>query len=424
MKVLVLGGGGREHALIWKLAAERDVGEILCAPGNAGISRLARCMPLDLGDPSQALTLARDEQIELTVVGPELPLSLGVADLFAAEGLTLFGPTRAAAELESSKVFAKAFMARHHVPTARYRVCDDAQEARAALASGEFSYPVVLKADGLAAGKGVTIAADAAEAEAAVHAMMVDRALGDAGRRLVIEERLEGREASFFVLADGRRALVLGSAEDHKRAFDDDRGPNTGGMGAYAPSALVDARLQTRVMREVVMPVLDGLKAEGREFRGFLYVGLMLTDTGPQVIEFNVRFGDPEAQVVLPLLEDDLLPLLVAAATGNLDGFGARLSQSPRVGVVLASGGYPGGYQTGMEISGIEEAERLPDVLVFHSGTRQEGAKVVTAGGRVLTVVAAGGDYREAIDRAYAAADRISFDGLHMRRDIGARALR
>ena len=423
MKVLVLGGGGREHALVWKLAAERDVGEIVCAPGNAGISRLARCVPLDLGDPAEALALAQAEQVDLTIVGPELPLSRGVADQFGAERLPLFGPSRAAAELESSKVFAKDFMARHRLPTARYRVCDRADDALAVLKRGEFEFPVVLKADGLAAGKGVTIAPSLAHAEAAVHEMMVERCFGEAGSRLVIEERLEGREASFFVITDGRCAIALGSAEDHKRAFDGDRGPNTGGMGAYAPSARFDAALETRVMNEIVLPALDGLRAEGRVFRGFLYTGLMLTGEGPNVIEFNVRFGDPEAQVVLPLLAGDLLPLLVAATVGKLDGLRERRHAEASVGVVLASGGYPNQYRTGLPISGLDEAESLSNVLVFHSGTAKRDARIVTAGGRVLTVVASGRGYREAIDRAYGAVSHISFEGLQMRKDIAVKAL-
>ena len=423
MKVLVLGGGGREHALVWKLAAERDVGEIVCAPGNAGISRLARCMPLDLGDPADAVALARAEAVDLTVVGPELPLSRGVADRFGAEQLPLFGPCRAAAELESSKVFAKDFMARHRIPTARYRVCDSADEALAVLKRGEFEFPVVLKADGLAAGKGVTIAPSLHQAEAAVREMMIERCFGEAGSRIVIEERLEGREASFFVITDGRVAISLGSAEDHKRAFDGDRGPNTGGMGAYAPSARFDPALETRVMNEIVLPVLEGLRAEGREFRGFLYTGLMLTMGGPKVIEFNVRFGDPEAQVVLPLLASDLLPLLVASPVGQLDGLRGHRRAEPCVGIVLASGGYPNQYRTGLPISGLDEAESLSDVLVFHSGTARRDARIVTAGGRVLTVVASGRGYREAIDRAYGAASRISFEGIHMRTDIGSSAV-
>jgi phosphoribosylamine--glycine ligase len=423
MKLLVVGSGGREHALVWKLAAERDVSEVLCAPGNAGIARLARCVPVDAGDPQALLALARSEEIGLTVVGPEVPLSRGVADLFAANGLLLCGPSEQAARLESSKVFAKGFMARHSVPTARYRACDNVEDALAVLRSREFSFPVVLKADGLAAGKGVAIAPDRDSAETVVRAMMVERRFGDAGTRLVIEEHLDGREASFFVLTDGRNAIPLGSAEDHKRAFDGDRGPNTGGMGAYAPSALFDAGVQAGVMRDIIAPVLEGMRGEGCAFRGFLYAGLMLTSDGPKVIEFNVRFGDPEAQVVLPMIEDDLGPMLAASAAGSLGATIVRTRPEPHVGVVLASGGYPDRYETGKPIAGLEQAETLPDVHVFHSGTAKQGQAIVSAGGRVLTVVGAGAGYRQAIDRAYEAVDRISFEGLHVRRDIGAKAL-
>jgi phosphoribosylamine---glycine ligase len=423
MKVLVVGGGGREHALAWKLAGEPGVSEVVCVPGNPGIARVARCMAGDSGDPGTVLALARAERPALTVVGPELPLSRGIADLFSAEGLALCGPSRQAARLESSKVFAKDFMARHRVPTAGYQSCDSPDEAMTILRGGRFRFPVVLKADGLAAGKGVAIPADLQEAEALVRAMMVDRRFGEAGARLVIEERLEGREASYFVLTDGRAAVPLGSAEDHKRAYDGDRGPNTGGMGAYAPSALFDAAVQARVMREIVEPVLGGMRAEGCEFRGFLYVGLMLTAEGPKVIEFNVRLGDPEAQVVLPRIAGDLAPMLAAAAAGSLGTAAVRMRPEAQVGVVLASGGYPEHYETGKPILGIERAERKPDVHVFHSGTAMRGADLVTAGGRVLTVVAGGADYRQAIARAYEAADCISFDGLHVRRDIAAKAL-
>jgi phosphoribosylamine--glycine ligase len=423
MKLLVLGGSGREHALVWKLASERDVGEIVCAPGNAGISRLAKCVPIDLAEPAQALALAEAEQVDLTIVGPEGPLSRGVVDEFIAARMAIFGPTRAAAELESSKVFAKNFMSRHGVPTARYRVCERAEEALATLSRAEFQFPVVLKADGLAAGKGVTISADRSSAERAIQEMMVDRCFGESGSRLVIEECLEGREASFFVITDGRRAVHIGSAEDHKRAYDSDQGPNTGGMGAYAPSPLVDSALQSRIMAEIVMPVIDGLRGEGREFRGVIYAGLMLTSAGPRVIEFNARLGDPETQVMLPMLQTDLLPLLVASALGRLNGPAARVRSDPCVGVVLASGGYPGSYRTGMSISGLDEVEKMPDVQVFHSGTATRGGHLLTAGGRVLTVVGSGKSYRDAKDVAYTAADRISFDGMHMRRDIGMRAV-
>jgi phosphoribosylamine--glycine ligase len=422
-KVLVVGNGGREHALVWKLASERAVSDILCAPGNAGIGRLARCIPVDPADPHAVAEIARREEIDFTIVGPELPLSRGVADVFAAEGNLLFGPSQRAARLESSKVFAKDFMHRYGVPTARYRSCDSAEEALAVLRTGELGFPVVLKADGLAAGKGVVISPDLKDAEAQVHAMMIDRRFGQAGARLVIEELVVGREASFFVLSDGSRALPLGSAEDHKRALDGDAGPNTGGMGAYAPSSLFDEATQTRVMREIVLPVLEGMRAEGNEFRGFLFVGLMLTADGPKVIEFNVRLGDPEAQVILPMIADDLCGLLMRAAAGALDGGHISLAREPRVGVVIASGGYPETYETGKVVSGLESAEAVPGVNVFHSGTAKRGTDIVTAGGRVLTVVASGGDYARAIRRAYDAVGKIRFDGMHFRTDIGAKAL-
>jgi phosphoribosylamine--glycine ligase len=422
-RVLVVGNGGREHALVWKLASERAVSDIVCAPGNAGISRLARCVPVDPADAHAVAAIARREEIDFTIVGPELPLSRGIADVFAAEGDPLFGPTQRAARLESSKVFAKDFMHRYNVPTARYKTCDSAASALAVLRSGEFAFPVVLKADGLAAGKGVVISPDLKDAEAQVHATMVDKRFGQAGARLVIEEQLVGREASFFVLSDGTRALPLGSAEDHKRIFYGDAGPNTGGMGAYAPSSLFDDRTQSRVMNEIVWPVLEGMRSEGSEFRGFLFVGLMLTADGPNVIEFNVRFGDPEAQVILPMIDDDLSDLLMSAAVGELDAGCVSLAREPRVGVVLASGGYPETYETGKVIRGLDEAEALTGVNVFHSGTAKRGSDIVTAGGRVLTVVASGDDYGSAIARAYQAVDKISFDRMHYRKDIGAKAL-
>jgi phosphoribosylamine---glycine ligase len=423
-RVLIIGNGGREHALVWKLASERAVSDIVCAPGNAGISRLARCIPIDQADPHAIEAVARREEIDLTIIGPELPLSRGVADVFADEGLLLLGPTQRAAHLESSKIFAKDFMHRWNIPTARYKSCDSATQALAVLRSGEFLFPVVLKADGLAAGKGVVISPDLEDAEGEVQAMMVDKRFGQAGTRLVIEELLEGREASFFVLSDGTRAIPLGSAEDHKRAFDGDTGPNTGGMGAYAPSSLFDDALQARVMKEIVNPVVEGMRSEGSEFRGFLFVGLMLTDEGPKVIEFNVRLGDPEAQVMLPTIDDDLCGLLLDAAGGELDGCVVSLASQPRVGVVIASGGYPDTYETGKVIHGLDTAVTLPAVTVFHSGTAKRGSDIVTAGGRVLTVVASGDDYRTAIDRAYDAVSHISFDRLHYRKDIGAKALK
>jgi len=422
-KVLVIGSGGREHALASKLASERNVAEVICVPGNPGIARVARCIPGDQADPHALVEIAAKEEIDLTVVGPELPLSRGLADLFAAEELPLFGPTQRAARLESSKVFAKEFMQRCGIPTARYKTCDTPAQAAAALKSGEFGFPVVLKADGLAAGKGVVISPDLNDALSHVHAMMVDKRFGQAGARLVIEECLPGREASFFVVSDGTRALPLASAEDHKRALDGDLGTNTGGMGAYAPSSLFDEATKNRVMDKIVHPVLDGMRAEGDEFRGFLFVGLMLTPDGPKVIEFNVRLGDPEAQVVLPMMVDDLSTLLGAAAAGELRAPAITTRPEPHVGVVLASGGYPDAYDTGKPIHGVEAAEATPGVQVFHSGTARRGDDLVTAGGRVLTVVGSGTDYRQAIARAYEAAGKISFDGMHYRKDIGAKAL-
>jgi phosphoribosylamine--glycine ligase len=423
MKILVIGSGAREHAMAWKLARERDVTDVLCAPGNPGIAAVARCIPADVTKPADLLAIARREAVDLTVVGPEVPLSLGVADLFLANDMAIVGPTRAAAALESSKSFAKEFMARHQVPTADYQVCQSAAEALEALASGRFGYPVVLKADGLAAGKGVVIAPDRPAAEAAVRASMVDRRFGDAGDTLVIEECLVGEEASYFVLADGTRFVPLSSAQDHKRIFDNDEGPNTGGMGAFAPSPLITAAVEQQVLDTIVRPVLTGMKAEGHPFRGFLYVGLMLTSTGPKVIEFNVRFGDPEAQVILPMLDEDLSWLLAAAATGALPDRAAKFRDEPHVGVVLAAGGYPDSIETGKSIAGLETAATQSNALVFHAGTTKQGGQTVTSGGRVLTVVGRAPTHREAIDAAYRAASQITFDGMQFRRDIGQKAL-
>jgi phosphoribosylamine--glycine ligase len=423
MKVLVIGGGGREHAIAWTLARERDVTEVICAPGNPGMAAVARCIPADVSKPAELARIAAREAVDLTVVGPELPLSLGVVDLFTGRGLAIVGPTKAAAALESSKAFAKDFMARHGIPTAHFRTCDAADTALAALASGEFGYPVVLKADGLAAGKGVVIAEDRDAAEDAVRAAMLDRRFGAAGERIVIEEFLNGQEASYFVLADGTACVPLSSAQDHKRIFDDDRGPNTGGMGAFAPSPLLTSEVQRRVLDEIVFPTLRGMEHEGHAYRGFLYVGLMLTADGPKVVEFNVRFGDPEAQVVLPMLDEDLSWLLGAAATGALPSRAARFRSEPHVGVVLASRGYPESSESGKVISGVDAAAAVSGALVFHAGTARREGQLVTSGGRVLTVVGRGDTHREAIEVAYRAASLISFDGMQMRSDIGRKAL-
>jgi phosphoribosylamine--glycine ligase len=423
MRILIVGAGGREHALAWRLSRDPGVSTIVCAPGNAGMSPIARLVAVDPADPEALLRLADREEIQLTVIGPELPLDRGVVDCFRAGGRRIFGPPRAAAQLECSKAFAKAFMARHGIPTARYRVAESSGAARAVIASGEFGFPVVLKADGLAAGKGVVVASDAAEAEAAIRAAMDEAHFGAAGARLVIEECLSGPEVSFFALCDGTRGMPIASAQDHKRIFDGDAGPNTGGMGAFSPSPLVDAALEARIMREIVEPVLLGLRAEGTEYRGFLYCGLMLTCEGPKVIEYNVRFGDPEAQAVMPLIGGELLPLLQASADGDLSGHRVVLHDGVSVGVVLAAAGYPGPVTTGAPISGLDAVSRLDGVIVFHAGTAMRDGRVTTSGGRVLTVVATAADYRTAIDRAYRATALISFDGMQYRRDIGRKAL-
>jgi len=423
MRILVIGGGGREHALTWALTSGRADVSVVCAPGNPGIALLATCRPADLTQPADLLKIAEQEQVDLTVVGPEVPLSAGVADVFEAAGRPIVGPTRAASALEWSKAFAKHFMARHRVPTARFADCATADEALATIARGDLGYPVVVKADGLAAGKGVVIAEDRAAAEAAVRETMVDRRFGNAGDRVVLEEFLVGQEASYFVLADGRSFVRMSSAQDHKRIFDDDRGPNTGGMGAFAPSPLITPEIEQRVVEEIVGPVLDGMRAEGHPFRGFLYVGLMITSDGPKVVEFNVRFGDPEAQVILPMLDEDLPQLLTAAATGTLSSRAARIRDERLVGVVMASAGYPESSDPGRVITGLDDAARVPGALVFHAGTAARGGDVVTAGGRVLTVVGRGASYQDAIDVAYRAVGQVRFEGMQFRTDIGRKAL-
>jgi phosphoribosylamine--glycine ligase len=423
MRVLVIGSGAREHALAARLRADPQVSDLIAAPGNPGISAVARTVPAGHTDFDALLALAARERVDLTIVGPEAPLSLGLADRFIAAGRLIVGPSAAAAQLESSKAFAKAFMARHHVPTARFRTCSALDDAVAAVRSDEFALPLVLKADGLAAGKGVVIAEDREAAEAAVVAAMRDHRFGPAGDRLVIEECLTGPEVSFFVLTDGTRAVTMGTAQDHKRIFDGDRGPNTGGMGAFAPSPFVDAVLQARIMREIVDPVVAGMAAEGNQYRGFLYVGLMLTPAGPKVIEFNARLGDPETQVILPLIDEPLAPLLTAVASGDLRQRSVRLGADRAVCVVLAARGYPGSSESGHPIIGVDEAQEVAGVSVFHAGTAVKDGQLVTAGGRVLTVAARAAEYVDAIARVYAGVQRISFDGMQYRRDIGRKAL-
>jgi phosphoribosylamine--glycine ligase len=426
MKILVIGSGAREHALCWRLARDPGVSTVTCAPGNAGIARSFPVAPLSAVDPGAVLELARAASADLTVVGPEAPLAAGLADHFLAAGRPIFAPSAAAARLETSKAFAKAFMSRHGVPTARYRVCRAAADAFDVLRRGDLGPAVVVKADGLAAGKGVVVAPDREAAEAAIRQAMFERAFGDAGATLVLEECLSGPEVSVFVVADGEHYVPLGTAQDHKRVYDDDRGPNTGGMGAFAPSPLVDAPLMSTIERRIVQPVLAGMVREGAPFRGCLYCGLMLTADGPRVIEFNVRFGDPEAQVVLPLLREPLAPLLMAASEGRLASVPSGIGRPPAaaVGVVLAAGGYPGEVRTGDRIGGLDHlAHEYPDVLAFFSGVKAAGGDLVTAGGRVMTLVACDERFDRAIARVYDAVDRVTFEGIQFRRDIGRRAL-
>ena len=422
MKLLLIGGGGREHTLAWKLAQSPRLTALVAAPGNPGIARHARCVSIKDGDVEALRDLALRERVDLTVVGPELPLALGLADRFRERGLAVFGPSQAAARLESSKAFAKDLMARHGIPTARFRAFTDAAAARGWCR--ELGVPLVVKADGLAAGKGVIICRTLAEADAAVAACLDERAFGAAGASVVIEEFMVGEEASFFALTDGAAILPLAAAQDHKTIFDGDEGPNTGGMGAYSPAPIMDAGTTERVMAEIVRPTVAAMAKEGTPFAGFLYVGLMITRDGPKVVEFNCRFGDPECQVVMPRLDADLLPLLDAAARGGGLPASVRWTPDASVCVVMSSGGYPGPYETGLPIVGVEEADALPGVHVFHAGTALRDGALHTAGGRVLGVQALGADVRGAVQAAYAAVARIRFEGAHYRRDIAGRALR
>ncbi len=423
MRILVLGSGGREHALAWRLSRDPDVKEVIVAPGNPGLSGIARCASIDLRDLASVLALAEDAKATLTVVGPEAPLERGVVDVFRKAGRPIVGPSSRGAALECSKAFAKAFMARHGIPTARFQICDDLNHALDAVSGREFGFPVVVKADGLAAGKGVVVARDRAEAEEAVRAAMLEHRFGGAGARLVIEECLTGPEVSIFVLSDGTRAIPLGAAQDHKRLSDGDEGPNTGGMGAFSPTPLATPELMRMTIDQVVQPVLDGMRAEGDPYTGFLYASLMLTPNGPKVIEFNVRFGDPEAQVVMPIIKGPLAQTLLDAAKGRLNGGTLGVTTDRAVGVVLASRGYPGHVETGHFIGGLDEAEKVPGVLVFHAGTAMQDGRLTTAGGRVLTVVGRGPTFKQAMARAYEAAKMIEFDGMQYRHDIGRKAL-
>ena len=422
MKILVIGGGGREHALVWKLSQSDRVTQLFCAPGNAGIAEQAECAPISATDIEKLVAFASEKRIDLTIVGPEAPLCAGIVDVFRAKGLRILGPSKAAAQLEGSKVFSKQLLLKYNVPTAAAESFDNAAAARARIR--KFGAPVVVKADGLAAGKGVIVAQSVAEAEQAVEEIIVKRAFGEAGARVIVEECLQGEEVSVMALVSGRTVKVLATAQDHKRVFDGDRGPNTGGMGAYSPTPVVTGELSGRI-HEIFHRTLAGLAAEGIEYRGVLYAGLMLTADGPKVLEFNCRFGDPETQVVAPRMDFDLVDAAVATADGKLDAMELRWKSEAAVCVVLAAGGYPGHYEKGKPIAGLKEAARLTNVCVFHAGTKlgANGA-VVTDGGRVLGVTALGDGIEDATRRAYDAVKRIQFDGMQHRKDIAARALR
>ena len=423
MRVLLVGGGGREHALAWKIAQSPRLHRLVAAPGNPGIARHAECVPIKDTAIEDLVALARRERSDLVVVGPELPLSLGLADRLSAAGLAVFGASMAAARLESSKVFSKGLMSRYEIPTARFGTFHDTNSAAARSFCRELGLPLVVKADGLAAGKGAMVCRTLEEADRALRLCLEDGVFGAAGRVVVIEEFMEGEEASFFVMADGTHALPLVAAQDHKTIFDDDRGPMTGGMGAYSPVAAMGEAMTDRVMRQIVAPVMAAMAKEGAPYSGVLFVQIMLTKDGPRVVEFNCRFGDPECQAILPRLDEDILPLFEAVATGGELPASLRWRTEASVCVVLASPGYPGTPRTGLRIQGLDADGGLPGVNVFHAGTARRDGDLVTAGGRVLGVQAQAPDISKAIGAAYEAAGRIRFDGVQFRRDIGRRAL-
>jgi phosphoribosylamine---glycine ligase len=421
MNVLVIGSGGREHALAWKIRQSPRVKRVFCAPGNAGIADVADLVPVAADDVAALARFAREEHIDLTVVGPELPLTLGISDEFQRQGLRIFGPNREAARIEGSKAFTKGLLRRHGIPTGFFGTFSDSDEAARYVA--EVGVPIVVKADGLAAGKGVIICRTLKEAEEAIDEIMRTRIFGDAGARVVIEEFLEGEEASFMALLDGRTVLPLASSQDHKRAFDGETGPNTGGMGAYSPAPVITPAMQERIMREIMAPVLDALSDPAIDYRGVLYAGLMITESGPKVLEFNARFGDPECQALLVRLKSDLVPLMDACIDGRLSAASVEWDERAAACVVLAAGGYPAAYERGKVIRGLDTLRGWENGVVFHAGTAQRDHSMVTNGGRVLGITALGATIRDAVAEAYWAVERIHWDGIQYRRDIGFRAL-
>ena len=424
MKILVIGSGAREHALCWKMAQSKKVKKLFCAPGNGGISEVAECVDINPEEIDLLLGFAKKEKIEFVVAGPEAPLVNGIVDRFSAEGIKIFGPDKYAAQLEGSKVFAKEMMARLGIPTAGFKVFKDASKAKKYI--GEENRPFVVKADGLCAGKGVIVAASAEEAQAAADEMLSKKIFGPAGESIVIEEKLSGEEASIILVSDGKDFVTLASSQDHKRVFDNDRGPNTGGMGAYLPAPVVTKELGKKIEERIIRPLINGFRDNGTPYKGVLYVGVMVVDNEPYVLEFNVRFGDPETQAILPRLKADIVDIMEASVSGNIKSLKVEWDSRACVCVVCASGGYPGPYKKGLPIIGLDKASAVKDVVVFHAGTKIKNAgpgEYETTGGRVLGVTALGDDIKGAVDKAYEAVKLINFDGMHYRKDIGRRAL-
>jgi phosphoribosylamine--glycine ligase len=421
MRVLVVGGGGREHALVWKIAQSPKVTKVYCAPGNAGISGLAEIVPVKANDLQGLLNFALKEKIDLTVVGPEEPLTLGIVDLFESKRLSIFGSNRKAAEIEGSKVFAKEIMKKYHIPTASFMTFENPKEAIAYIRKQ--GAPIVVKADGLAAGKGVMVCKTVEEAIRSVEQIMVEKMFGEAGKRVVVEECLTGEEASYIAFTDGKSILSMASSQDHKPIFDGDQGPNTGGMGAYSPAPVVSDEVHQQIMEKILRPMIQGMWEEGRPYRGVLYAGLMIREGQPKVLEFNARFGDPETQPALMRMKGDIVPVLEACMKGTLSQCRIEWDERAAVCVVMASKGYPGDYEKGKAIKGLQEVSRMEDVFVFHAGTASKEGQIVTNGGRVLGVTGLGEDIHRAIERTYEAVKKISWDGVHYRTDIGQKAL-
>ncbi len=420
MNILVIGSGGREHTICWKLKQSPKVENLYCAPGNGGTSLDAVNVDLAVDEHSQIIDFCKDKNIDLVVVGPEAPLASGISDTLEAEGINVFGPGYSAARLESSKIFAKELMGRYNIPTASFRIFDDFDKAEEYIRVE--GAPIVVKAYGLAAGKGVIVAEDVEEAVCAAKEMLVEKKFGASGSKIIVEEFLSGEEASILVLTDGENIVPMVSSQDHKRAYDDDKGPNTGGMGAYSPAPIIDDVLFDEIIETVIRPTIEGLRNEKILYKGVLYAGIMMTDSGPKVLEYNVRFGDPETQVILPRLKSDLAELFMAVAKGDLTGKTAEWDERDYVCVVLAAGGYPGSYEKGTSITGLEEAQK-EGALVFHAGTKEKNTEVVTSGGRVLGVVGMGNGVVEAVENTYKAVNKIQFEGMHYRKDIAHRAV-